>query len=41
MGQYDRQQADLELIRNMTIQQIEAERAARQSALAAMIQGRL
>ena len=39
MDQYQRQQDDLELIRNMTVQQIEAERAARNASLAATLRG--
>jgi len=39
MDQYQRQADDLELIRNMTLQQIESEQNARQSSLAAQLRG--
>jgi len=39
MDAFQNQQNDLELIRNMTLQQIEAEQAARQAGLAAAIRG--
>lgn len=39
MAGFQNQQQDLELIRNMTLQQIEAEQAARQAALAAQLRG--
>jgi hypothetical protein len=39
MDQYERQNADLELVRNMTQQQIEAERLAAEASLASRLRG--
>jgi len=39
MDQYQRKADDLELIRNMTLQQIESAQNARQSSLAAQLRG--